>query len=220
MSNKEILDLFKDCIFDGILTEYDYEDKILYYLPDDFDYDVEYGATKLVLMPSNENFVIKIPFTGYYTEEFDGKEGKFKEIYYTFNGADNGSWDYCKCECERYLTAKQENLEKYFAKTTYLDSINDHPIYIQEKAVIYVNSSKKEISLKEEETTRKKCSKQGTCCFNVHWLNDLLKYCGDKEFEDFLFFIKINGFNDDLHSTNIGYIGNKPVLVDYSGFNS
>ena len=64
MLNEEILQLFNACTFDGILTENDFADKVLSNLPDGLKYHYEYGATKLVIILSNCDFVIKIPFSG------------------------------------------------------------------------------------------------------------------------------------------------------------
>ena len=50
MSNEEILQLFNACTFDGVLTENDFEDKVLSNLPDNLKYYYEYGATKLVII--------------------------------------------------------------------------------------------------------------------------------------------------------------------------
>ena len=93
MLNEEILQLFNACTFDGILTENDFEDKVLSNLPDDLKYHYEYGATKLVIILSDCDFVIKIPFSGSY----------YEEEYVEFENAsfEDCEWDYCKTEVNR-----------------------------------------------------------------------------------------------------------------------
>ena len=219
MSNEEILQLFNTCTIDGVLTENDFEDKVLSNLPDDLKYHYEYGATKLVIILPDCDFVIKIPFSGSYQDFYrtDGYEGEYVE----FENADfeTCEWDYCKTEVNHYILAKNAGFEKYFAKTECIGTINNYPIYIQQKAEIF--SETKDLNSYSEEkksSTREKCDKEDLWCFNECWLSDLLDYCGDRIFSLFMSFLKDNEF-DDLHSSNIGYINGVPVLVDYSGFN-
>ena len=221
MSNEEILQLFNTCTFDGILTENDFEDKVLSNLPDDLKYHYEYGATKLVIMLPDCDFVIKIPFSGSYQEFYQDRTDDYEEEYVEFENADfeTCEWDYCKTEVNRYNLAKNVGIEKYFAKTECIGMVNNYPIYIQQKAEIFAEvKDLNSYSEEKKSSTREKCDKEDLWCFNECWLSDLLDYCGDKIFSFFMSFIKDNDF-DDLHSSNIGYINGVPVLVDYSGFN-
>ena len=55
-------------------------------------------------------------------------------------------------------------------------------------------------------------------CINIDWLTDFrLKY-GEEELIRFSNFIRDCGWDDDLRDDNIGYLSEKPVLIDYSGF--
>lgn len=221
MSNKEILQLFNTCTFDGILTENDFEDKVLSNLPDDLKYHYEYGATKLVIILPDCNFVIKIPFSGSYQEFYQDDTERYEEEYVEFTNAESEicNWDYCKVEANYYILAEFAGVEKYFAKTECIGAINNYPIYIQQKAEIFSEIKDPNTYSKEKKSsTREKCNKEKLWCFNACWLSDLLDYCGDEDFKLFMSFLRDNKF-DDLHSSNIGYIGEKPVLVDYSGFN-
>ena len=221
MSNEEILQLFNACTFDGVLTENDFEDKVLSNLPDDLKYHYEYGATKLVIILPDCDFVIKIPFSGSYQEIYQDRTDDYEEEYVEFENADfeTCEWDYCKTEVNRYNLAKNVGIEKYFAKTECIGMVNHYPIYIQQKAEIFADvKDLNSYSEEKKSSTREKCDKEDLWCFNECWLSDLLDYCGDKIFSFFMSFIKDNDF-DDLHSSNIGYINGVPVLVDYSGFN-
>lgn len=221
MSNEEILQLFNACTFDGVLTENDFEDKVLSNLPDDLKYHYEYGATKLVIMLPDCDFVIKIPFSGSYQEFYQDKTDDYEEEYVEFENADfeTCEWDYCKTEVNRYNLAKNVGIEKYFAKTERIGMVNNYPIYIQQKAEIFAEvKDLNSYSEEKKSSTREKCYREDLWCFNECWLSDLLDYCGDRIFSLFMSFLKDNEF-DDLHSSNIGYIDGVPVLVDYSGFN-
>ena len=221
MSNEEILQLFNACTFDGVLTENDFEDKVLSNLPDDLKYHYEYGATKLVIILPDCDFVIKIPFSGSYQEIYQDRTDDYEEEYVEFENADfeTCEWDYCKTEVNRYNLAKNVGIEKYFAKTECIGMVNHYPIYIQQKAEIFADvKDLNSYSEEKKSSTREKCDKEDLWCFNECWLSDLLDYCGDRIFSLFMSFLKDNEF-DDLHSSNIGYIDGVPVLVDYSGFN-
>lgn len=244
VNNKEILKIFENCIFDEELTENNFYEKILYQLPHNFNYDYAYGATKLVILPEDKNYVIKIPFSGFFDSIYDEETDDYFEEFSPFKGANQRldgyiQWDYCEEESQRFSLAKKEKLNYLFAETKYIGSVSKYPIYIQEKAeILSKNFSKKDEPLLTEKTyeriknkkrkTKKEknkiyiyetCEKNDFICFNMKWLLDLLSFYGKKTFYNFMLFLKENNFNEDLCSSNIGYINKKPVLVDYCGFN-
>lgn len=130
------------------------------------------GASKLVLIPENENYVIKIPFLGHNEEEwienedypykwgdpeYDGdKAGHYEYIFYPFDGAsfdgynydsENGeNWNYCNAEVDIYELAVLAGLELYFAREELIGFIDGelggYPVYVQERAVTYNDSQK------------------------------------------------------------------------------
>lgn len=214
MKKADIISIFHNCIFDGELTEFDYEEKILDLLPKYFEYTYNYGASKLVIQPKGENFVIKIPFTGYFIGD---------ELYEDFTEAglvtnnDCNEWDYCLTEVEVYSLAAQQGIEKIFCKTELIGDIENHPIYIQELATVF---RKRSITSPDSEEkinkTMKKLYNMGVITeINKLWLSDVYLYFGDILFDTiFPFISEIN----DLHDGNIGYIGDRPVIFDYSGY--
>lgn len=188
---------------------------------DNFYY--EYGASKLALIPKSdeENYVIKIPYTGssekgrswydsnnYYHSSYD-------EYYeYTCAECEEREWDYCGGEAQRYLVAEEEGLGMCFAKTELLDFVNGYPVYIQEKCTTFEGNKKH--SKEEKETTSKICGNYHS--INPDWLTDFRLFYGNSVLIHFVHFIKTMGWDDDLRGENIGYIGDRPVLIDYSGF--
>jgi hypothetical protein len=231
---ENILNLFKDCIFNGELTEDTFEYDILDHLPKDLSYNYFFGATKLVIILSGTNFVIKIPYTGFITstEEYDEDADEYvdgEEYYEDFSGADNGinNWDYCLKEVMEYQDAKKNHVEKAFAKTKIIGKINGHPIYIQERAETfwdrrhkrYENGEYKKYTKEKTSRVISRCEEKNFLCFNRDWLTDLLEYYGEKKFDQIMSFIK-NAEIRDLHNENLGYIGSRPVLIDYSGYAS
>lgn len=178
--------------------------------------DYAYGASKFVLIPNNHDFVIKIPFKGTYycTSEEDWDEDGFERFIYA--DADNG-WDYCEAEVRRYEFAKEKGFNHFLAKTELLGYINNYPIYIQEKCVIFSQDDSFSCHSKEEKSKTIATLEKKDVWINIDWLTDVRLYYGEDAFWFFINFIRDEEW-DDLREDNIGYIGSQPVLVDYSGY--
>lgn len=205
-----------------------------------WNFDWEYGATKIVILPEGVDFVVKIPFTGHVVEEEPdvncneceyNKEGCDCCVYdnewvfrdFCLAGDIFDEWDYCKAEKNRYAHAKEFGLEQAMAETQLWFIVNDYPIYIQPKCNIFSHGGRRQTELTEitdekRKTIKSKCDEQNVYCFNVTWLCDLLEYYGDVFFENFMNFLKENNYNKDLHSSNVGYLNGRPVLIDYAGW--
>jgi lantibiotic modifying enzyme len=54
-------------------------------------------------------------------------------------------------------------------------------------------------------------------CFDPEWLADAFEYYGLKTFNKLMNFIYEYNITD-LHTDNIGYIGTRPVILDFSDF--
>lgn len=183
-----------------------------------FDYAT--GATKGVLIFEQLGFVIKIPFCRNSEDcEYNSTYGEYECCYFTGADTDNG-WDYCEAEANKYERAEEEGLAQCFAKTKKIGDIDGYPIYMQELADIY-KSIDYQSSHTEEDSRQVSsiCNSNNFYMFNLEWLSDAFHYYGEKMFHKLLEFIRTVGIND-LHDGNIGYIGNRPVLVDYSSFDS
>lgn len=227
--NKEkILDMLSTApLYEGIKFHEGKNDDFFNCMDDDFSnyYDYAYGATKLALIPINneEDYVIKIPYTGSYYYE----SGYYTSIYYhpskteyrDFVEADdlNHPWDYCAAEAKRYLQAKQKGLAECFAKTELIGYVNNYPIYVQEKCITFSACGKKHSHTKEEKLKTSKCC-NNYYGINGDWLTDFRLYYGEHILLKFINFIQNMNWDDDLRNDNIGYINNRPVLIDYAGF--
>lgn len=175
---------------------------------------VNYGASKCVIIPPDEDYVIKIPFTGSYIEI---EENEF--IYEDFGGAEEAyGWDYCLAESNRYYTAEACGFEKYLARTLFIGCTKDNfPIYIQPKCEVYTYSSIK-TSREEQEKTSSIANK--AIWFSeipLDWLTAFRLEYGEKSLIDFLNFLEEYGW-DDLTDDNIGFLDGKPIIFDYSSF--
>lgn len=210
-----ILHIFKKCSFEE-LNDKNFKELILDNLPKDFIYKYDYGASKLVIFPDNEEgYVIKIPFSGYFDCEYE-------EFYYFANANNDGNrcWDYCFTELLIYHSAKSNDVNQILAKPHLIGTVKNYPIYIQEKAETYEIAKKKSEKRNSIQSTDKIysiCQERNYAKFNLDWITDVYNYYGDKQFNKIMNFIAPIG---DLHDANIGYIGSRPVILDYSDFMS
>ena len=220
----EILKALENCIFDD-LTEYNYYENVIKLMDQSVIPGGAYdsGATKLVLMPPLESFVIKIPFCGVENEEYDPdeEEDEFNLPVFPFEcAAEPDHWDYCEAEVLRYEKAAEAGLGHLLAKVTFIGHVHGHPIYIQDKMDIFSESKSYDSYSKEiKEKTRSKCEDIDVSCFNAVWITDFLEYFSDQTL------IRLNEWlNDnwiyDLHCGNLGYVPEtgQPIIVDYGDF--
>ena len=226
MVTQNILDLLEYCIFDGELTEENFQEKILDNLPENFQYDWFYGASKCVLIPKGADYVIKIPFNGMesYEELYDEDNDEYYggEWYFeNYTGCQHGEgWDYCLAEAILYHKAKQAKILDVFCKTKLIGRVNNHPIYTQSRAIPfswYYLKKEKDYESERSKKIQNYCKKKELPQLNSIWLADAFEYYGERRFNKIMNFIKKERLND-FHTDNIGYIGHQPILIDFSGF--
>ena len=228
----------KDVKFDDTLfTEEDFYDKaidVVEALEKESgvrNYRFANGASKGVIWDKRSDYVVKIPINGSYGDYSYSESGSYlgydDDMENWYDGGFDNSWDYCLTEAYLYEDACEWGLEAAFAGTI---KINDN-IYVQEKATIFGEiSEKRRIESKLDFSSNgytdyiysliRQCRTYvSTDRLAESWMIDFINYHGEEKFLDFLEFINENCIND-LHWSNIGYIGDRPVLVDYSGFNN
>lgn len=225
----EIINALKYCDFSDLTEEVFYEN-VVYFFGEHYhkSFTYETGATKGVLIFSELGFVIKIPFCGYIDEDwlaerqeeedYDGYD--LDDGFCYFEGAESSvSWDYCEAEADKYIAASKQGVEKCFAETKKVTEINGHPIYCQEYAEIYSYSKSQSHHTEEDRhSVEEICKNQPYFCFNLEWLSDVFSYYGEKFFYELMNFIDSERI-EDLHGGNVGYVGMRPVLIDYSSWN-
>lgn len=200
------------------------------------DYTVDSGASKVALVFTNSDYVVKIPFKGELDEygHYDCEDscsrdcscsrcsrGSVVEDCYEFTGARIGeseySWDYCAAEQFFYEKAVVAGVEEFFIKTIFIGEFDGHPIYLQEKVEVYGYNSQTKSSEQSKEIFVKK--------FRYSEIQDedfgglLIEYYGEDRVNQLVEFLSEVGISD-LHSGNVGIRANRPVLFDYSGYNS
>ena len=169
-----------------------------------------YGATKLVIIMEEEDFVFKIPFNS----EWDSWKGD----YIFFCGAPaTSTWDYCEAEEERYDMAKEYGFANYLAKTEIIyNTKNGIRIYIQPKCT---TRNRHKTTSKRNYKVFSKWYKGSLPIDDTKWLNTFIDYYGAYKLKQFLQFLENEDWDDDLSHDNIGYTKEgKPVLIDYSSY--
>lgn len=237
MGVDNIIETLKYTLTGSPLNNYNYVTIEEALMDDGHNCKVFAGATKLCIIPHNSSLVIKIPFNqtvyiSMYEEDCynweideDKKEDekpKIEDYIHNLDSAsdenldDDSNWDYCRLECMLYEAAYFEGLSKYFAHEEWYCEINGHPIYLQQRATPLATLSE-HTEVATLKRTSDFCSKHNIFCFDTEWISDFLARYGEAEF------LKLNKFLskyhiDDLRDSNIGYIDERPILFDYSGY--
>ena len=175
-------------------------------------YGWDNGATKGVFIFKKFGFVIKIPFNYCDGEELCG----------AYEG--DSDWDYCSQEKNRYANAKKFGLQGIFLETALVGRVDGYPIYIQPIAQSLTNlgyefSSNRKTSKDDMKTIQMIIEENNFGCIDSAWEADIFAMYGGKYYHKFKNFIKEN-YIEDLRNDNIGYVGLKPVILDYAGFDS
>ena len=179
------------------------------------------GVSKVAIIPKEKNYVIKIPYYGKY------RKSNGIKCFDPYFSSISKSGDYCKSEEIIYNKAKANGLDAFFAEIEQIGKIKSIPIYVQRKAVIfedvYYPEDDEEENLKEDEIsifktiTTKYSDLVEDEYLPISWMKDFICSYGELAFDKLYNFLSDNNIQD-LHSENIGYICERPVLVDFSGF--
>lgn len=209
---KKILDALKYGCYEE-LDQDTFEDDVVCAFEEHYHkkYGWDNGATKGVFIFKNFGFVIKIPFN-----HCDG---------YELCGASVGDsdWDYCSQEKNRYAIAKKNGLQSIFLETALIGNVDGYPIYIQPIAQSLTNlgydfkNEKSKTSTDDMKVVKMINEENNYNWINGIWEADVFAMYGGKYYHKFKNFIK-NNYINDLRDDNIGYIGLKPVILDYAGY--
>ena len=160
----------------------------------DLSYKIYSGASKGVIVFDETDWVIK----------FD---------YY------HDGTSYCELEVKHYKLAIEAGLERYFAKTLMLRKIGNTSFTIQEKC----KCDEDEVMDRVYDSVKRRREELCEELDNDDIWDEVNLICEDGEayciFEDAALnqFIRYHYIND-LHQANFGKIGDRYVMIDYSGF--
>ena len=241
--NKELIDKIIKLIdvpreFGACMDEYDdyceVADDYSYILKDhNIDAEVRFGCTRLVIIPKNSDYVIKIPFNGKFEIEYpDPDDDDYGEnVFYRFHNAndieleDAEDWDYCENEVAKYEDAVSAGFGNFFLDT-YLYKYkngNDYcyPIYVQKKVnTVCSNMFRTDFKPVSEHTSNYYHEHRlDFTCVNKNWTLAAMEYYGIEKVKSFFQYLVENHLNGDLHSGNVGFNAEgAPVLLDWAGY--
>lgn len=179
------------------------------------DFDFATGATKCVIIPNDKDYVIKIPFDGEMNWNGDGE----KEFYAYRNGG-RGGWNYLDLEVAYYdETVWGSGFEDFFlAPESVNTNVTNWPVYVQKKAICYLEAEAPYCSKDSIETVQTKSKMNLRINLPTDWLATCLENLGGdvEKLDEFITFLK--DFFTDLHNGNIGYLDGHAVIFDYAGY--
>lgn len=181
------------------------------------------GASRLVLFPTNKDYVIKIPYRGFFCHtDNDVKKSPFTAAYASVD-PDLVGWDYCDAEEMLFRLAENNGVGEYFAETIKIGEVRGYPIYAQPRAKMISLSNIRE---REDYSSIEQISSQiteeysdilGEDFLPEYWMKEFIAAFSDDELEGLLNFIEETGISD-LHEENVGFINGKPIIFDYVGY--
>ena len=172
------------------------------------EYQVCDGASKICIVPKHADFVIK-----WSTSCLSGEEG-YDEAY---------------DEVLIYEKAIREGLEMFFPKTEILCTIGGINFIVQEKidfSALNTPRNKDSKYLYKTKTVSPTIIDKIDTCFqsicrgrsiDTTWASMAIVIYGKRKCKALCKFVIENGIND-LHLSNIGYLKDKPVILDFSGY--
>jgi hypothetical protein len=172
----------------------------------DEDFYIDSGCSKLVIVPKNRSYVIKIPWTGVYTE-VNGNGDYIGECVFDYE------LNYSPMEEEiSYYNDVDEEARQYLAENEFVGLYNDSiPIYVQEKVKHIGWGAATNTSVSNKFSTKACVYSLGTKIAKM--IVEQLGY--DKGFR----VVRELDSIDDLHSANYGFDKyGQFKIIDYAGF--
>ena len=172
------------------------------------EYQIHDGATKLCIAPKHADFVIKWSTTCYELSD---------------------DWDEALEEVSIYNKAVEAGLEMFFPKTEVFCVVNGITFVIQEKvdfSVLHTPNNKADRYAHQTRTISPAIvEKMSDCFLRLHrgrsldftWASMAIVLYGKRKCKALCKFIVQYEIND-LHASNIGYLKDKPIILDFSGY--
>lgn len=172
------------------------------------EYQIHDGASKLCIVPKHADFVIKWSTTCYELSD---------------------DWDEALDEVSIYNKAVEAGLGMFFPKTEVFCVIDGITFVIQEKidfSALNTPNNKADRYAYQTRTISPAIVEKMSDCFSrlyrgrnldFTWASMAIVLYGKKKCKALCRFVIENEIND-LHRSNIGYLKNKPIILDFSGY--
>lgn len=112
------------------------------------NFRIDNGISKAVIIPTDENFVIKIPFNGITYPVWNEETEEYSDSYFEpFRGAEApDNTDYCWDELCKIEKAEYAGFFNLFPETAFLEEENGVRFYIQEKVQTASHAERPQVS--------------------------------------------------------------------------
>ena len=176
------------------------------------------GITKMVIIPDELPFVIKIPFNGRHIYDYyDEDECEVEFIYFTMAESEVSDEDYCARELELTTRIKEEGFGEFVPDMMYIGRCCGHNVYIQERVKPMSECAK---ALHPTEDSLNKSKKISAPFIDV-WAALAIDAYGEDEYYAFLDWARSYEPEvlSDMHNGNYGVDKNgNPIILDICGF--
>lgn len=187
------------------------------------DFRIDNGVSKMVIIPENEDFVIKIPFNGMYEYEWDDEEEDYdweNPSFDYFIGAEAPDvTDYCWNEMLTIEKAQEAGFGGLFPNMEFLMCYNGIRFYIQEK--VRTSRAFHPVGLSQDSRDAANSLNMHYQCGSSEWRAAIIEAYGTDFWVNFVNWDDENqiGTLTDMHSMNYGYdMDGSPIILDASGF--
>lgn len=196
------------------------EDGDIWNIEDMIGYSVMRGATKVVIIPTQEDFVIKLNITGTYLSE---KE--CETFGYEFPHIDRVSIQNILDEEIAMYDNMPTELKEFIKPNIFIGYFNNIPVYIQEKikaSYEYSEEASWERFIKRGDSLKvtevQTVNKHLIPSFPAPFISDMFEIFGEENTKTILCQLRESAVYD-LNYGNFGYdMENKPCLFDIGGF--
>lgn len=173
--------------------------------------EIASGMTKYVIIPDDLNWVIKLPI------QVRPDQYRREEFLTKFS-----AYDYCDLETRNFAYAEEKGVNVFFAESYFLSLYKGIRIYIQRKA----ECDEQEF----DDRLKKYASHYVSETYNEDVFNEVvsdyvLSMDGSESLEAIFGDVPTELYDlieernvNDLHCGNYGFINEKPVIIDYSGY--
>ena len=186
-------------------------------------FTILYGLTKMVIVFQDCDDVLKVPFNGYFTPNWDQENDDEPDMFFDEfeNACNEDATDYCMDEWLKYLSMKEAGFAQFAAPVDFLwRDRNGRAFYKQVKCKMRDYPTVSEDSRNQA----KHLEMRYDCAQSVMWMAAIIEHQGLVAWKKFVDWADENcedrddNITADLHGDNCGYMGDVPVIVDLSGY--
>lgn len=169
------------------------------------------GATRMVFIPEQYDFVIKVNFDGTEVYDFDNEHDEYTFQPYQF--------DYNEEEMNRIRVATEAGFGSLFLEMEPVANVDGRDFYLQRKATHVGFSSLVTVSADSRKKSESMKNTPEDHC-HVLWRARVIELYGESFWKNLVKWdeVEVIRLFDDMHGGNYGYCGDRPVFIDVGGF--